>query len=279
MPLYKAPLQAVVDSINRLNKLDLVAEEYTFSTPQALATPRGQINTEIEITAKDQWSAYSGSVVVGYRRLPLSELSAQVNLVVPLTAANTTLDIALALNKYFSTVFTADDIIVRDLTEEEKTIPSTILLEANPTSYGWIGSVEVGTRVGGYHLPTYLTVRSLSGMNYPTPVSTRPYAHIYSYWRDFSEQYELLKDVAPGTEDLEKVRQALQAGTLDTWVLEGSGRYTLDGASILEVAEPRLRPEDYNDDYDLAILVQLDDSKSLGLTGKLTLHFNIPIDI
>lgn len=279
MPLYKAPLQAVVDSINRLNKLDLVADEYVFGAPTALATPRGMVNTEIEITAKDQWSAYSGSVTVGYHRLALSELADQVNLVVPVHSINTTLDIALAVNKYFSTVLTADDIIVRDLTEEEKAIPGTILLEANPTSYGWIGSVEVGTRIGGYNLPTYLTNRALAGMNYPTPVTTRPFAHIYSYWRNFSEQQVLLKDVVVGTDSLSAIRDALQANTGDAWLLTGSGRYTLDGATVLEIAEPRLRPEDFNDKYDWAITVQLDDTKSLGLTGKLTLHFNEPLVI
>lgn len=278
MSLYKSPLQMVVDSINRLNKLDLVADEYNFGAPVALATPRGLINTEIEISAKGPNSAFSGSVVVGYHRLALAELADQVSLVVPVMEVNTTLDVALAINRNFGTVFTAADIVVRDLTTEEKVIPGTIVLEASVTGYGWIGSVEVGTRAGGYSLPTYLTNRALVGMNYPTPVTTRPYAHMYSYWRDCSDQYDRLSTVQVGVGQLEAIRDALIDITGDAWVVSGTGRYTLDGATVTDVAVPR-EVEDYNSRYDHAIKVLLNDATSLGLTGSLVLHFNEPLDI
>ena len=279
MSLYKSPLQAVVESINRLNNLDLIAEEYNFSAPDALATPRGAINTEVTLTAKGINSAYSGTVTVGYQRLDLASLATQVTLVVPLMSAETTHDIAFALNRTFGTAFGVGDIVLRTLTTEEKTFPSTVNLVAAPGSYGWIGSVDVGTRPGGYQLPTYLTNRALSGMNYPSPVTTRPYAHMYSYWRDFSDHYAGLSTVQEGTAQLEAVRQALQTLTGDAWVLSGQARYSLEGATVTNVAEIRLNPDNYNDTYDFGITVLLDDTKSLGLTGSLVLHFNEPFEI
>lgn len=279
MSLYKAPLEAVVESINRLNNLDLVLDQYNFSLPQFTDQYGPVANTAITLTAKGPTSAYAGSIEVGYVRQSLSSLEAQVgSLGVSVNGVTTTMDVVAALNKRYGTSLTSADIVDRALTLEEMTFPSTVNLQAVATSYGWTGSVDVSLIEGGYVLPDHLTVTALSGMNYPSPITTRPYAHMYSYWRDFTAQHDLLILVNQGTAELEQVRQALVAITGDAWVLTGTSRYSLEGAEVTEKGTTVEFPGEYNTKYERVVRVSLDDAYCLGLTGYLTLHYSQPIE-
>lgn len=277
MALYKPSMDVMVDSINRLNKLELVPAEYIWSAPAEITPAVGQLNTSIKITAKNQQSAYSGELTVRYHRNPLSDLSTQVQLVVPVKEPTSTMDIITAMNKRFGTLFTAEDIVVRDLTTEEKVEGATIQLDAVPTSLAWIGSVAVGTRLGGLILGDYLKTTRLNGLNYPSPTTTRPYAQIYSYWRDMSTSYSQLKDIVVGVDQLSIIRDVLAFQTGDNWLLTGSGRYSLQGAEVTAVGLCRENPDISNDKYDFFIKVRLSDTYSIGLTGDLTLHFDEPV--
>jgi len=278
MSIYTDPLAQVVESVNRLNKLDLVASQYIFGTPVPIDGATGFVNTTLNVSAKDSQSAYAGAVDVQYRRLDLADLSTQVDLSnVPIHGHTTTLDVVAVLNKLFGLNLTGDDIVSRALTEQEKLYPGSITLEAKPTSLGWIGQVTIGTREGGYRLQDYVSTITLPGLNYPSPVTTRPYAYLYSYPQDYSASYEDLIQVQVGEDQMQQVLNALKArNPSDPWVLTGSSRYSLQGAAVQEVGNTLDFPGQYNTQYDKFVRVELDDLYCLGLTGELVLHYNTP---
>lgn len=275
MSLFKAPLATMVESINLLNGQNLVASEYTFGTPTAI-TPVGDRNTSIVVTAKNQQSAYAGTVTFAYRRRDLSELASQVKLTVPVRNPTSTLDIINAMNKMFGMVLTADEIVIRPLTDDEKVENAIVNIQATATAMAWLGNVDVATRIGGYPLADYLKTTRLNGLNYPTPTTSRPYAHFYSYPRNFTLQYTNLADIQVGTGQMDKLLAALIAETGDAWVASGVARYSLGGATVTKVGLCADFPGEVNPKYDAFVKVQLDLVNCLGLSGEMTLHYYIP---
>lgn len=275
MSLFKAPLATMVESINLLNGQNLVASEYIFGTPTAI-TPVGDRNTSILVTAKNQQSAYAGEVTFAYRRRDLSELASQVKLTVPVRNPTSTLDIINAMNKMFGMVLTADEIVIRPLTDDEKVENAIVNIQATDTAMAWLGNVDVATRVGGYPLADYLKNIRLNGLNYPTPTTSRPYAHFYSYPRNFSLQYTNLAAIQVGTGQMDKLLAALIAETGDAWVASGVARYSLGGATVTKVGLCADFPGEVNPKYDAFVKVQLDLVNCLGLSGEMTLHYYIP---
>jgi len=285
MSIYKNPLDNIFETINRDNKINLVQNEYFISAPRPIAVTTWGANTEMDLTSKSLQSAYSGSITIKFRRLPLVDLKVQGKLLIPAHELTTTRDVYLLLNRYYGTKFTDDDIVVRDLLPDEMIIPGVVTLTANANSYGWTGSVEVPTRIGGYELSKEVKVTKLPGFDYPGSRVNRPFGHIYSFWRDFTGEYSTLQDVVLGDapDNLEKVRAALQAVTGDAWVTEGRVRFSLEGATVTEIDTPAsIGPEyagDFNPRYEHAIRVVLDSNFSLGLEGYLVLHYNTPFDM
>jgi hypothetical protein len=293
MAIYKEPLPQIVESINRLNGLNIVVDQYIFGVPEAidpLALPEDlslaqlaideKVNTSMLISAKDQYSLYQGEVTVYYHRMDLSELARQTPLLADVIEVNTTMDVVAALNKKYGLILTSDDIQPRDLTTEEKDLdnPINVLLEAMPNSVGWVGSVSVGMRRGGYKLGDFLTDITVSAFNYPATYSSKPFAAVYSYWRDFSTQYSQLITVQPGVDQIEAVRQALSAITGNAWTMTPNQRYSMAGATVIAVGECADHPDDYNIQYDRFVRVTLDPVKCLGYIGDLYFHFNAPLE-
>lgn len=279
MSIYTNPLDEVFNSIAKQG-VTLVPSEYHIGPPIAIPVENGFDNTSFELVSKDLQSTYSGRITLTYHRLKLDDLALQAALIVPAQSVSTTRDVYKLVNRHFGTVFTDDDIVIRDLTAEEKELPSTIRIEAKEGSYGWTGSVEVSTRAGGYILSEHVVKLNLGGYDYPGSRVSRPFGHIYSYWRDFTTQYDALQQVVLGDdpENMEIIRSALQEVTKDKWLLEGRTRYALQGAKVIDIAEPFLeRSEVYNSRYDHAIKVQLDDDFSLGMGGYVVLHYSKPV--
>lgn len=293
MAIYKAPFPQIIESINRLNGLALVVEQYLFGLPTAVdplvllpdLTPAQKaidekINTSLTITAKDQYSLYQGAVTVYYHRMDLKELLRQTPLMADVMTANTTMDVVAALNKKYGLILTQDDIQTRDLTPEEKDLdnPINVTLEAMPNSWGWVGTVSVGMRRGGYKLGDYIKDVTVSAFDYPATYSSKPFAAVYSYWRDCSAQYARLITVQPGVGQIEAVRLALSAITGNAWVMTPNQRYSLAGATVKAVGETADFPDDYNVQYDRFVRVSLDPVLCLGYIGDLYFHFNAPLE-
>lgn len=293
MAIYKAPFPQIIESINRLNGLALVVDQYLFGVPTAVdplelpadLTPAQKaidekINTSLTITAKDQYSLYQGAVTVYYHRMDLKELLRQTPLMADVMSANTTMDVVAALNKKYGLILTQDDIQTRDLTAEEKDLdnPINVTLDAMPNSWGWVGSVSVGMRRGGYKLGDYIKDVTISAFDYPATYSSKPFAAVYSYWRDYSAQYNRLITVQPGVGQIEAVRLALSAITGNAWVMTPNQRYSLAGATVKAVGETADFPDDYNVQYDRFVRVSLDPVLCLGYIGDLYFHFNAPLE-
>lgn len=282
MAIYKNPFDELLASIAKQG-VPLTPSEYDISAPVPMDEPGEFDNTEIEIVAKDLQSTFSGRVKVTYRRLPLSEIKTQAPMVLPCHTINSTRDIYRLINRHYGTAFTDHDIEVRQLTAEEKTIPSTIVIQAKPGSYGWVGSLEVGTRLGGYELSDHVTTLSLGGFDYPGSRVTKPFGHMYSYWRDFTSEFELLQTVELGNSQvtLEALAEALSHVTGNAWQTTGRARYSLEGAVVTEIDTPYETNVQglFNNRYEHAIKVELDDDNTLGLGGYLVLHYNTPVDL
>lgn len=293
MAIYKAPFPQIVESINRLNGLNLVVDQYLFGIPTAMdplvlppdLTPAQKaidekVNTSLVITSKDQYSLYQGSVTVYYHRMNLTELIRQTPLIADVMVAETTMDVVAALNKKYGMILSQDDIQTRDLTAEEKDLdnPINVTLEAMPNSWGWVGSVSVGMRRGGYKLGDYLRDVTVSAFDYPATYSSKPFAAVYSYWRDCTSQYAKLITVEPGVGQIEAIRQVLVAITGSAWVMTPNQRFSLAGATVTAVGECFDFPDDYNIQYDRFVRVSLDPVLCLGYIGDLYFHFNTPLE-
>lgn len=282
MALYKSPLDTLILRLNSQNGLNLNVQEYDFSEPEPIPTSGRGDNTELLITSKGLQSTYSGKVTVTYRRLALSEVAHQGSVTIPSKDLNTTRDVYERINEYYGTVFTDDDIVIRDLTPEEKEAPSTITIQTKPTSYGWIGSATIAVREGGYILGDHLHYRNLVGFDYPNNQVHKPFGHIYSYYRDFSSEYYNLMELEIGRSQANvlKLKGILERVTGDSWNTVGLARYSLQGAEVMEFSKPTEENSDfYNKRYDNAVMVKLNDTYNLGIGGYLVLHFNTPIEL
>lgn len=276
MSIYLNPLDEIFKSISNQG-VRLIPSEYNIGTPVAIPDSQGFDNTSIELVAKNLQSTYSGQVTLTYRRLDIAELKEQTNLIVPCHVINDTRDVYKLINRHYGTIFTDDDIVIRDLTEEEKQIPGSLLLETKPTSLGWVGSVDVSTKVGGFELKHYVMNLDLGGYDYPASRLSKPFGHVYSYWRDFSKHYTALQQVQLGSDpaSIDILVAALKDITGDNWRTEGRLRYSLQGATVVDIATPFIDQGDfYNNRYGHAIKIQLDGTFLLGLEGYLVLHYD-----
>lgn len=275
MALYKRPLDEILGAIKALNNVDLVAGEYTFGTPTAVAPDASGTNTSLLVTALNPLSPYDGSTTIRYTRLNLADLPILISDNIKAYDIQTTDDFVALLNKRHGIGFEANDIVSNPVTLVDGA--GDIILVAEPDSMGWVGEVTFHVTLGAQPLEDVITVTQLPGLNYPSAQITKPYASVgYSYWRDMSAYYDDLIDVIVGHDSLGIVRDALVAASGDAWQIIGASRFSLDGANV-SYAGPTSGEPVSNHDYDHVIIVDLDDTKSLGWSGQLVLHFNDPI--
>jgi len=154
----------------------------------------------------------------------------------------------------------------------------TVTLVAKPNSLGWIGQVDVALTLGNFDLANYVTVTNLAGLPYPEDDLTKPFAWGYSYWRDCSSIYQTLQAAFTGdTNPQTDLAAALSLLTSDPWSATVAQRYSLLGATVVYAGLTAGRT-DVNTGYTHVVIVQLASANSLGLNGKLTLHYHLPED-
>lgn len=275
MALYEMPLDAILGAIKKLNNVTLVEAEYTYGNPVVIEPigPNGE-NTSLTITAKDVQSTYDGSVPVLYKRLDLADLQVLVPTSIKGYNLSTIMDVANRLNALYGLNFTTDDFT--DGSAGLTAGAGPVTLTAKATSRYWIGSIDLTVAQGSRPLSDFLTTTSLPGLNYPAPTTTKPYAAAYSYWRNFSDSGVALETVQVGTGQIDAVRDVLTAITKDVWSSTAAGRYSVMGATV-SYAGPTAGRTDVNDStYEKVIIVALNETNSLGLSGSLYLHYNPP---
>lgn len=274
MAIYQRPIDAILAAIRDLNGPLLVEEQYTFGIPTAMVIPTPTQNTDLLITAIVPGSPYQGGVTVQYKRLDLSEL----NILLPLPIAGpsflTTRDVAVSLNNSHGMNFVESDLENTPVELVDGT--GAVTLVAKPESLGWIGQVTLQVKKGNYQIDDYVTVKSLPGLNYPGHDVTKPFAEVYSYWRDFSVKKTELATIALGGSSLATLATVLTAVTGDAWVTSGVSRFSLEGA-IVDFNGLTLGKAEYNSSYISALRVTLSES-NLGYSGQLVLHYKLVID-
>lgn len=273
--IYKDPLDQILASIKSLNNVDLVKAEYTFGLPVAVEVDGAGTNTTVLITSKDLQSTYDGQVTVRYRRLNLSDLTTLVPLSIKADLPTNTLQVAERLNQLYGLKFTADDIESTPVDLSATDGAGTVTLVAKTTSLGWLGSVVVTLARGAIPIADRILVTNLPGLYMPNRDDTKPYGEVYSVFRDLSAYAEGMQLLAVGTGSLQDLATILTSATGDTWVTNGAARYSLDGASIVfndtTSGDIRLKAN-----YERAVIVDLSTNLSLGLSGSLLLHYNLP---
>lgn len=279
MALYKDPKTILLEIVERENNVTLGTEDYTFSDPEPATPPDGsdaEYNTKVTITANNVAAPYAGDIDIYYNRLDLADLDSMVELYIQSPEFETTHDILGSLNRRFGLLLTEADILLKDTIQEDgyKVAP----LEADPTSLGWIGSIDVSVVEGDLLLEDHLVDTALGGLQYPTEYPTKTFAQFYSYWRDFSDHTEYLKTVEAGDSISMELASALDDVTGDPWQASGQNDFSLGGNAEIVFAGST---DDYaasNDDYDYVIAIALDLDACTSMTGTLVLHFSEPFD-
>lgn len=273
--IYKDPLDQILASIKSLNNVDLVKAEYTFGLPVAVEVDGAGTNTTVLITSKDLQSTYDGQVTVRYRRLNLSDLITLVPLSIKADLPTTTMQVAERLNQLYGLKFTEDDIVSTPVDLSGTDGAGTVTLVAKTTSLAWIGSVDVTLARGAIPIADRILVTNLPGLYMPNRDDTKPYGEVYSVFRDLSAYAAGMQTLALGTGSLQDLATILASATGDAWVINGAARYSLDGATIVfndvTSGDPRLKTN-----MERAVIVNLSTNLSLGLSGSLLLHYNLP---
>lgn len=276
MALYKRPLDEILLAIKTLNNVNLVEGEYTFGTPTAVAPDAQGTNTSLLVTALNPLSPYDGNTTIRYTRLDLADLAKLIPLDIKVYNVTTVDQFVAVLNSRYGIDFQSGDITPGNLNLTNGA--GDVVLTAQANSMGWTGTVTFHVTKGAMPLADAITVSRLPGINYPSPQITKPYASVgYSYWRDYSPYYDTLNTVHTGTVDLGIVRDALVSQSGDAWQLSGASRFSLDGATVSYVGSVASAPNDIaNHDYANVIIVDLNETTSLGWSGQLIMHFNPP---
>lgn len=277
MSLYKDPVTTLLAVVGAANgNITLEPEDYDFISPAANSSGKYPTqNSQVLIRANNNFASYQGEVMVYYNRLSFEELNRLVDLTLKAPAVTNSHDLLPFLNDRFGTVIGEDDVELVDATDMGEY--KTVVLTAKADSLGWIGTCTVSVSQGEIQLETYLTNTALSGLDYPTPYATLPFAQMYSYWRDFSAFTSFLATVKAGDAITQELATILSSVTGDTWALSGYSQFSLGGATILWAGTPADNGL-FNESYDHGIQIRLNHDDAYGITGDLMIHFNDPYD-
>lgn len=276
MSLYKDPVTTLLGVIAQNNGIQLSPEDYDFSAPEVNDTGvNPNQNTHVTISANNNVAPYQGSIQIFYNRLDLGDLPKLVNLTLQAPEFTNSHDILPYLNDRFGLNLEPGDVMLVEAVDMETY--KTVTLTAQPTSLGWIGTVNLSVRQGDIPLENYLVNTALPGFQYPTPYATLPFAQFYSYWRDFSEHVEYLKTLEAGQAIPPELATILTSVTGDTWTHTGYSQYSLGGAT-LKYAGSTADNGLFNDNYDYGIIVGLNHNDAHGISGDLIIHFSDPVD-
>lgn len=278
MGLYRDPKTVLLEVIEKKNGITLDPNDYDFSAPLPSTPPpgnAGRYNTVVTITANNVAAPYQGDIEFYYNRLDLADVASMVDLTLRSPSMETSHDLLPSLNRRFGLNLTVDDIAL--LPTEESIGYRTATLRATETSLGWIGETTVMVAEGDLDLDAHLVTTSLGGLHYPTDYPTKTFAHFYSYWRDFSDHFDYLRQVTTEGTIGFAMTSVMNDVTDDVWVATGQGEYSLSRAEIV-YAGPTAQHLSANTDYTHVIEIALNFDDCTSMTGNLLLHFSEPED-
>lgn len=269
MALYKDPITAIFDAADAQNGVTLVREHYVLGEPSAYADPQGLVNTKISITANSALSAYEGTQDLYYTRLNLADLLRFLPTPVLGYNLTTTAHVAQLLNTYYGLNFVDGDLEITPLTLVDGA--GTVTLTALPLSKGWVGTVQLPVALGNIPIDSAVVNKTIDGALYPNRDESKPFGEMETYWRDFSGHDSALAAISITDPDLAAVAAVLTAVTKNNWVSNASGRYSLQGATVLYNDDTIGYPRS-NQTRGYVLVIRLG-AGSLGLSGDLFLHY------
>ena len=298
MSLYIDPVDEIYADIAKKNPgVNLVKDQYAYSTPVATSNLNGT-NTLLTLSSININSAYDGSVTVRYKRLDLSSLQTMLPDALEVQSPNNTQAVASAITARYGVPFYEGDLVIEPYNLVGGT--GTVRIRASSGSLRWIGQADFNIVPAKPALSSVVTVTTLPGYVYPYADITRPFAKMYSYWRDFSSAYGTLDEngvpefgplhesaLLNGYDDpahvfdstaLDDLATALVQVSNNAWTVTGVGRYSLNNAVIEYIGSIPNLPTTYRAnhvDFTHVCVVTLDPTFNQGFNGELYMHFNI----
>jgi hypothetical protein len=271
----------LLDHLNlQYPELQLALSEVRFSKPTAKpAQWAGEAlagNTLIRVTPTAT-SRLSGSLVMGYDRLPLAALSGMIGATIPVSTSTTDMAGVISdLYRYYGiavqvTDFEAASIITAgDLTK-------SITLTAKPEALGWTGSAVFAIKAAPVSVTWTVPETVLGGFNYVDTAST-PMAESLTYNIDFTGDYVTLHQQLTDGFNGTTLASVLTKYTNVNWVADAVGEYSLLNAQVVFAGLNSTAGFPFNTNYKYTIIIDLDGASCTGLAGALFLHFNDPVE-
>lgn len=296
MSLYVTPKQSILDAANTLNGTSLLLTDIAFETPKVapddVVTTTGK-NTQVRINGNGK--TWTGTVVVNYNRLKLSDIITLTSNTLRVAALTSTLEVMNYLNYFYGMLLTTDDIKDEPVTLNEDG-SGTVTINAKPDSYGWIGSVTLNLVKGDAIVDFAVTDLSLDGIDYPTKQFAKGQGPLVAYPYDFTASKDFIAAQAVGN--------TLMAGTsspgsqlaaiLTTAINNASFAWGATATAAVrnlhqsKVIYNGLNSAEFasNQDYKYVMMVQLSDGTAANgvvgtfctdFVGVLYFHYNDPI--
>jgi len=238
--LHRTPQQGLVEFIARTNAVSLNPTSVYFSPPKRVVdTYRAGTtdrNTIIRLTMADNSSSFSGSKIIVYNRLDLSDLNKLIDVTIETHLPQTTHDFIRPIFLRFGIRFEPEDILDEPLinTHDNELEAPIYEIHALPESLRWIGTLRVTHNEGRGEFKDFLTVDVLPGMNYPVAEDdgTRGSAIVYMYSHDFTTHKDVL-DTYPEEYVIDDTDTALMDAIKDIDTGTGKTRWNLTEADPL----------------------------------------------
>ncbi len=276
MSLYKDPVTTLLEVVGNYNGISLDPEDYDFINPQPNTTGKHpNQNSRVLLKANNNFAPFQGEIEIFYNRLSFADLAKLVTMTIRAPSVTSSHDLLPYLNDRFGLNIDETDVVY--VTAKDLSGYKTVELTAVPESLGWFGTVTVSVAQGDIPLQDHLINTELSGLSYPTPYASLPFAQMYSYWRDFSEHVDYLKTIVAGQPIPQELADILTSVTGDVWTKSGYSQFSLGGATIVWAGKA-VENGIMNSDYDYGIQIRLNHDDAYGITGDLIIHSNDPVD-
>lgn len=285
MPLYTDIKTALINNLNQLNGATVKVAELTFSKPQATNGKwNGKDvtqNTAVRITAT-AGASWTGTTVLLYNRLKLSDLGTLIGNVVRVSNVDTIWKLISALNSFYGLTLDQNDFADGAIAINSDGTGS-VDLTALETSLGWTGTWSLNIMKGDANLPDSVSNTNLSGLNYPVSEDTsKRLAQSVFYGSDFTDVYDTVKTYAVGKvmddDFLAIINNHQMYNQTTKWLNnQTAAANNLSGATI--VSNGLAAGVEYaNSERYKYVIVLRPSSLTTNIRGDFLLHYNEPLD-
>lgn len=289
MSIYQESKAVLLDAVNSQNSLKIKDTDIVYSEPKDIRGTDQETNTQrntlVKISAAPEGSTWTGKKNCFYNRMNLADLRTLLGDTLQIGSVDTLHAALVGLNNRYGFIFNTEDLQDAEIIWEPDGATGSVELTANPTSLGWIGTVEFKVVKGDDSLESAVTTNVLNGLKYPngdmgSVAQSAILAEIYSYPFDFTKYRDELLAYPTGVQaagtPLNTLRDYLIAVTGSAWVSTDAAAWGLLGAEISYVG---LNQADFptNTKYKYAMAIKLP-ATTTNIKGTLYVQFSDPDD-